>query len=106
MPDADADATPSCCPPSQRVRATCEHPCPLSCHPPGLACPPCVVQFSKPCHCQKTTLRFACFEVTAAAATADKLRCDKQCLRPLKNCPHLCTGMQCVPGFGTQVSRR
>ncbi|KAL4428037.1 hypothetical protein ABPG75_002126 [Micractinium tetrahymenae] len=88
----DAAATPctQCSLPCQRRRGTCAHPCPLPCHPPAQACPACAVRVTHPCHCGKTTLDFACAEVTAAVLPPAALRCGKTCHRALPGCPHTC----------------
>lgn len=86
---AAAPCTP-CALPCQRARGTCSHACPLPCHPPAQACPPCAVPVTRPCHCGKTILEFACAEVTAAALPPMALRCAKTCHRALPACPHTC----------------
>ena len=86
-----------CSLPCQRQRGTCAHACPLRCHPPSQACPPCQVPTTQPCHCGKTTLGFACREVTAEALPAARLGCGKTCHRALPACPHTCE-RECHPG--------
>ena len=66
------------------------HPCPLPCHPPSQACPPCDEPVTRPCHCSKTSLQFTCAEATAAAAPPARLCCGKACHRALAGCPHTC----------------
>ena len=93
---AGAPCTP-CSLPCQRQRDTCAHACPLRCHPASQACPPCEVATKQPCHCGKTTLGFACCEVTAEALPAARLGCGKTCHRALPACPHTCE-RECHPG--------
>lgn len=45
---------------------------------------------TRPCHCGKTSLGFACAEVTAAALPPAALCCGKTCHRALPACPHTC----------------
>lgn len=45
---------------------------------------------TRPCHCGKTTLEFACAEATAAVLSPSALRCGKTCHRALPACPHTC----------------
>lgn len=86
----------------QRPRGTCAHPCPLACHPPGEACPACEVRVTQPCHCSKTTLQFACREVTAERLDPSCLCCGKTCNRMLPGCPHTCQ-RACHPGACTSA---
>lgn len=87
--DPAAQPCQQCTLPCQ-VPRKCVHPCPLPCHPPTQPCPPCTEPTTRPCFCGKTTLEFACHEVTAAELPAARLCCGKVCHRALPGCPHTC----------------
>ncbi|KAI3428787.1 hypothetical protein D9Q98_007606 [Chlorella vulgaris] len=89
-----------CTRPCQLPRNACDHACPLACHPPSQACPACTEAVQRPCHCGKTTLQFACYELSAEAAApllVHRLQCGKACHRQLPGCPHACQAV-CHPG--------
>ncbi|KAG8925884.1 FKBP12-associated protein [Tulasnella sp. 418] len=67
-------ATPhSCGDACSRRRITCEHPCPLPCHPGP--CPPCLLTITQQCHCGAQTLSLRCSNVTASGHDPSKQRC-------------------------------
>ena len=49
-----------CMLPCQRKRS-CEHPCPLPCHPQE--CPECEEEVRLPCHCTRSTISLECSEL-------------------------------------------
>lgn len=63
-------ATPhSCASPCSRARKSCEHSCPLQCHPGP--CPPCAVTLSISCHCGKEVKGVRCSHVMAQARSKE-----------------------------------
>lgn len=77
----------------QRSRASCDHPCPLECHPGP--CPPCATLTVTPCHCNKTTLSLRCNRMTAVGDAP--LSCGAICNKPLQCGTHKCQQI-CHPG--------
>ncbi|KZV99993.1 hypothetical protein EXIGLDRAFT_667828 [Exidia glandulosa HHB12029] len=76
----------SCGNPCSRKRLTCEHACPLPCHPGP--CPPCVTTVQKPCFCNKTTLSFRCAHF--ATVPPPSMSCGSVCNKPLSCGKHRC----------------
>lgn len=77
----------------QRNRASCEHPCPLACHPGP--CPPCSIVIVKPCYCGNTTMSLRCGRMTTAGEMP--LACGAICKRKLQCGNHECE-QPCHPG--------
>jgi transcriptional repressor NF-X1 len=87
----------------QRKRATCDHPCPLSCHPGP--CPPCSTIIVKPCYCGTTSLSIRCNRINLAGEMP--LSCGAKCNKALScgnhRCEQVCHPDDCLPC--DQVSR-
>ncbi|GJJ11287.1 hypothetical protein Clacol_005519 [Clathrus columnatus] len=69
-----------------RKRLTCDHPCPLSCHPGP--CPPCTLTIYVPCHCGKMTNAMRC-ENSRSMKEID-ISCGAVCGRRLQCQTHFC----------------
>ncbi|XP_065870669.1 NF-X1-type zinc finger protein NFXL2 [Euphorbia lathyris] len=70
---------------------TCQHPCPLRCHPGD--CPPCKVLVKRACHCGAMVHAFECINYNALSEKEQiaARSCGGPCHRKLPNCTHLCS---------------
>ncbi|KIJ55328.1 hypothetical protein M422DRAFT_73278 [Sphaerobolus stellatus SS14] len=94
-------ATPhSCGLTCSRKRKTCDHPCPLNCHPGP--CPPCILTVTPPCYCGKTEMAMRC--VHTRAVPEPSLSCGQTCGRQLTCGNHVCEAV-CHPGDCTPCSK-
>ncbi|KZP01668.1 hypothetical protein CALVIDRAFT_492229 [Calocera viscosa TUFC12733] len=94
QPSAGRMSTPhSCGEKCARKRGTCEHACPLSCHPGP--CPACVVTVQRPCYCGKKLLALRCSHLTGLHPP--DLTCGQVCGKRLGCGKHACE-RECHPG--------
>ena len=81
----------------QRKRATCEHPCPLSCHPGP--CPPCSALIVRQCYCGVETLSIRCGKMSQIGEMP--LACGSTCSKKLDcgnhKCEQVCHPGDCIP---------
>lgn len=100
-------ATPhSCGNPCTRKRTSCEHPCPLTCHPGP--CPPCKITMEIKCGCpRKRPMIIRCSDAQNTEITDTAMSCGERCGRPLAcgNPEHRCE-MQCHQGECGKCAKR